>query len=164
VIVVMGVSGSGKTVIGQLLADRLGHAFHDADRYHPPENVALMARGIPLDDEKRGPWLDRLRELIDRSLADGRGIVLACSALKRSYRDRLGTARPRIRLVHLDGSEPLLRERLEQRTGHFMPPSLLASQCALLERPTADEAAIVIDIAPQPAAIVADILTALAAA
>ena len=162
VIVVMGVAGCGKTVIGRLLAEQLGGEFFDADAFHSPENVALMRQGIPLDDEKRGPWLDRLARLIDTAIDERRGIVLACSALKRSYRSRLGVGKRHVRLVHLDGTEALLRERLEQRTGHFMPASLFASQCALLERPTVDEAAITIDIAAPPAAIVRSIVAALA--
>ena len=161
VVIVMGVSGSGKTVVGRLLAGRLGQEFYDADDFHPPENVALMRRGIPLDDEKRGPWLDRLAGLIDTAIAERRGVVLACSALKRSYRSRLGVGRPHIRLVHLDGTETLLRERLEQRTGHFMPASLLASQCALLERPSDDERPIRVDIASSPETIVREITAAL---
>jgi len=161
VIVIMGVAGSGKTVVGRMLAEQLGCEFHDADTFHSPENVALMSKGIPLDDEKRGPWLDRLAGLIDAAIADGRGIVLACSALKRRYRSRLGVGRPHVRLVHLDGPEDLLRERIEQRTGHFMPASQLASQCALLERPMAEEEAIVVDIAPPPETIVGSIKAAL---
>jgi len=161
VVVIMGVAGSGKTAVGRLLAEQLGCEFVDADTFHSPENVALMSKGIPLDDEKRGPWLDRLAGLIDAALADGRGIVLACSALKQRYRSHLGIGRPQVRLVHLDGPEELLRERIEQRTGHFMPASQLASQCALLERPTVEEAAIVIDIAPPPETIVGSIREAL---
>ena len=161
VIVVMGVAGSGKTVVGRLLAERLGYEFRDADDYHSPENVALMRRGIPLDDEKRGPWLDRLAAVVAEAAAARRGLVLACSALKRSYRTRIGVGRPEVRLVHLDGAESLLRERLEQRTGHYMPASLLASQCALLERPTDDERPIRIDIAPSPESIVDNITAAL---
>jgi gluconokinase len=157
----MGVAGSGKTVVGKLLAEQLGCEFFDADTFHSPENVAIMRQGIPLDDEKRGPWLDRLAGLIDTAIAEGRGIVLACSALKRRYRSRLGVGKPHVRLVHLDGPESLLRERLEQRTGHFMPASQLASQCALLERPTVEEAAIIIDIAPPPVTIVRSIMAAL---
>ena len=161
VIVVMGVAGSGKTVVGRLLAARLGWEFLDADDFHSAENVALMRQGLPLDDEKRGPWLDRLARLIDAAISDRRGIVLACSALKRSYRGRLGAGRPHVRLVHLDGAETLLRERLEQRTGHYMPASLLASQCALLERPTDDERPIRVDIASSPETIVREIMAAI---
>jgi gluconokinase len=161
VIVIMGVAGCGKTVVGKLLAEQIGCEFFDADQFHSPENVALMRQGVPLDDEKRAPWLDRLAGLIDTAIAEGRGIVLACSALKRRYRSRLGVGKPHVRLVHLDGPEALLRERIEQRTGHFMPASQLASQCALLERPTVDEAAIIIDIAPPPEAIVRGIRAAI---
>jgi gluconokinase len=161
VTIVMGVSGSGKTEIGRALAEELGATFHDADAFHPPANVELMRQGIPLNDEHRGPWLDRLAALIDTAIGDRRSIVLACSALKRSYRDRLGAGRPQVRLVHLDGPETLLRERLEQRTGHFMPASLLASQRALLERPEDDERPIRVDITPPPDVIVRQIRAAL---
>ncbi len=161
IVVVMGVSGSGKTVVGRLLAARLGCEFYDADDFHPPENVALMRQGIPLDDEKRVPWLDRLAGLIDAAIGDRRGMVLACSALKHGYRSRLGVGKPHVRLVHLDGTEDMLRERLEQRTGHFMPASLLASQCALLERPSDDERPIRVDIASSPEVIVRQITAAL---
>ena len=161
VIVIMGVAGCGKTVVGNLLAEQLSYEFLDADTFHSPKNVAIMRQGIPLDDEKRGPWLDTLAGLIDAAIADRRGIVLACSALKRRYRTRLGVGKPHVRLVHLDGPETLLRERIEQRTGHFMPASQLASQCALLERPTVEEAAIIIDIAPPPETIVRGIRMAI---
>jgi gluconokinase len=161
VIIVMGVAGSGKTVIGRLLAEALHAEFVDADDFHPPENVARMREGMPLDDAARGPWLDRLAGLIDTAIEKHRRMVLACSALRRSYRLRLGVGRPEVRLVHLEGDESLLRERLEQRTGHFMPASLLASQCALLERPTDDERPIRVDIAPPPATLLRHIITAL---
>lgn len=161
VIVVMGVSGCGKTVVGELLADTLGVPFRDADHFHPPENVERMRSGRPLDDAARGPWLDRLARLIDDAVRDGSGLVLACSALKRAYRDRLGAARPGVRLVFLDGDESLIRERIEQRTGHYMPASLLASQCALLERPTAEERPITIDVASPPESLAAAIVAAL---
>ena len=161
VIIVMGVAGSGKTVIGRLLAEALHAEFVDADDFHPPENVAMMREGVPLDDAARGPWLDRLAGLIETAIQKHRRMVLACSALRRSYRLRLGVGRPEVRLVHLEGDESLLRERLEQRTGHFMPASLLASQCALLERPTDDERPIRVDIAPPPATLLRHIITAL---
>ena len=161
VIIVMGVAGSGKTVIGRLLAEALHAEFVDADDFHPPENVAMMREGVPLDDAARGPWLDRLAGLIETAIQKHRRMVLACSALRRSYRLRLGVGRPEVRLVHLEGDESLLRERLEQRTGHFMPASLLASQCALLERPTDDERPIRVDIAPPPDTLLRHIITAL---
>ena len=161
VIIVMGVAGSGKTVIGRLLAEALHAEFVDADDFHPPENVAMMREGVPLDDAARGPWLDRLAGLIETAIEKHRRMVLACSALRRSYRLRLGVGRPEVRLVHLEGDESLLRERLEQRTGHFMPASLLASQCALLERPTDDERPIRVDIAPPPDTLLRHIITAL---
>jgi gluconokinase len=161
VIVVMGVSGSGKTAIGSRLATTLGYTFHDADDFHPPENVARMRSGLPLDDGHRAPWLDQLAELVARSIATGQGIVLACSALARRYRDRIGTGRSEVRLVHLDGDEQLIRQRIEGRAGHFMPAALLASQLAALEKPTADEAAITVAIAAPPDRIVASIVAAL---
>lgn len=161
IVVVMGVSGCGKTAVGRLLAARLGVPFHDADTFHPPENVERMRSGLPLDDAARGPWLDRLARLIDDAVREGHGLVLACSALRRSYRDRLGTGRPGVRLVFLDGEETLIRERLERRTGHYMPASLLASQCAILERPTAEERPVTIDVASPPDSLVEDILAAL---
>jgi len=161
VVIVMGVAGSGKTVVGRMLAQEIGAEFVDADDFHPPENVALMRRGIPLDDGKRGPWLDRLAGMIENAIDERRGLVLACSALRRSYRTRLGTGRPQVRLVHLDGDEALLHERLEQRTGHFMPASLLASQCALLERPEDDERPIRVDVGPPPDTIVRNITATL---
>lgn len=161
IIIVMGVSGSGKTEIGRMLAQELGAKFFDADDFHSPSNVALMRQGIPLDDEKRGPWLDRLATLIEAAIKARQQMVLACSALKRSYRTRLGVGRPQVRLVHLDGEESLLRERLEQRTGHFMPASLVASQCALLERPTDDEQPVRVDISLPPEAIIRQIMVAI---
>lgn len=160
IIIVMGVSGSGKTEIGRTLAHELGAEFFDADDFHSPSNVTLMRQGIPLDDEKRGPWLDRLAALIDAAIKARQHMVLACSALTRSYRKQLGVGRSQVRLVHLDGEESLLRERLEQRTGHFMPASLLASQCALLERPTDDEQPIRVDISLPPDAIIRQIMVA----
>jgi len=161
VVVVMGVSGCGKTAVGELLAARLGVPFRDADRFHTPENVERMRSGVPLDDAARGPWLDRLSALVDDARRDGRGLVLACSALKRGYRERLGAGRPGVRLVFLDGPEPLIRERLQRRVGHFMPASLLASQCAALERPTAEERPVTIDVASPPDVLVETIVAAL---
>lgn len=146
----MGVSGSGKTTIGAALADALGLPFVDADSLHLPANVAKMAAGIPLDDADRAPWLDAVGAV----LASG-PVVVACSALKRVYRDRLRAAAPELLLVFLDGSRELLASRLVARPGHFMPASLLDSQLATLERPGADEHALTVDIADPATEIVA---------
>jgi gluconokinase len=155
VIVVMGVSGSGKTTVGKLLAQALGAEFAEGDAYHPPENIEKMRRGIPLEDADRWPWLQTLAAQIDRWLAAGTPMVLACSALKQSYRDVLAQGRPRMRFVHLEGDKALIRDRLDARRGHYMPASLLDSQIAALEPPID---AITVDIAGTPEAIVADII------
>jgi carbohydrate kinase (thermoresistant glucokinase family) len=162
VVVVMGVCGSGKTVIGRLLAARLGCDFLDGDDFHPPANVEKMRSGTPLADADRWPWLDRLATEIGARLADGRGGVVACSALARRYRDRLGIARPSVTLVHLDGDRDLLARRLAARQGHFMPATLLDSQLAALERPMPDEHALVLNVAEAPDAIAERIATAIA--
>lgn len=138
-VVVMGVSGSGKTTVGAALADALGMPFTDGDALHPAANVAKMSAGIPLTDEDRAPWLDAIGAV----LAAG-PVVVACSALKRAYRDRLRTAAPDLQLVYLEADRDVLRDRMSQRT-HFMPPSLLDSQLATLEPPSADERAITVD-------------------
>ena len=162
VVVVMGVCGSGKTEIGRLLAARLGCDLLDGDDFHPAANVEKMQAGTPLADADRWPWLDRLAAEIGARLADGRGGVVACSALARRYRDRLGITRPGVVLVHLDGDRDLLARRLAARQGHFMPATLLDSQLAALERPTTDERPLIVDIAATPAAIVAAIAAAIA--
>ena len=135
VVVLMGVSGSGKTSVGVPLAAALGGEFVEGDDYHPPANVAKMRQGIPLDDADRRPWLETLAAEIGRWLAAGRTVVLACSALKRSYRAILRGGRPEVRFVHLKGDPALIRARLAQRRGHYMPASLLDSQLATLEEP-----------------------------
>lgn len=153
VVVIMGVAGSGKTVHGRALAAALGWAFVDADEHHTPAHIAKMRAGIALDDTDRTPWLATLRTLVERHLATDQPLVLACSALKLSYRNALWADRSRMRLVFLDGSRELLAARLRERTDHFMPATLLDSQLASLEAP-AD--AVRIDIAsPTPAQIAA---------
>jgi gluconokinase len=143
VIVVMGVSGSGKSTVGALLAERNHGLFHDADDYHPPANIAKMAAGIPLTDEDRRPWLERLRlQVIDPAPPD-KLTILACSALKKNYRELLGIHSEDVRLVYLQGSPETLALRLEHRTGHYMKPSMLESQLAALEEPHENEALIV---------------------
>ena len=161
VVVVMGVSGIGKTVVGRALADRLGWAFQDADHFHPAANVERMSRGIALTDTQRWPWLDALADLITATLAADRGLVLACSALARRYRDRMGVGRDGVRLVSLDGPPELIRARIEARRDHFMPAALLDSQLAAFERPTPDERPIVVGIDTAPDAIAARIVAAL---
>jgi gluconokinase len=160
-VVVMGVCGAGKTEIGRRLAAALHWTFLDADDFHPPTNVAKMRAGTPLTDADRWPWLDALAAVL-RDAAAGQGnTVLACSALARRYRDRLGLPHPLIRLVHLDDAGGVIRQRMEQRAGHFMPTALLDSQLALLERPAVDENPIVVDVAREPDAIVSSVLAAL---
>jgi gluconokinase len=150
VVVVMGVSGCGKSTVGALLAERLGWPFEDADLLHPPANVAKMRSGVPLDDADRWPWLERVAGWISERVAVQGGGVVACSALKRRYRDVLRSADPDLRLVFLDGPRDILIERLEHRDGHFFPMQLLDSQLADLEQPTLDERPIVIQIGQSP--------------
>ena len=138
--VVMGVSGSGKSVLGAALGQSLGIAFIDADDLHPASNKALMAAGTPLTDEDRIPWLDVVAKTIAKGASDGRPCVVACSALKRSYRDRLRSQVPDLVLVYIDGEADIIAHRLETREHEFMPATLLASQLATLEPPEADEA------------------------
>ncbi len=144
-IVVMGVAGSGKTSVGEEMGRRLGVRFRDADEFHPPANIAKMSAGIPLNDDDRWPWLDAIGRAIHDAAPEG--IVVACSALKRAYRDRIVKAAGHpVEFVFLDGSVETLRERIGNRRGHFMPPSLLDSQLATLERPAADERAVTVSI------------------
>jgi gluconokinase len=155
VIVLMGVSGAGKTTVGRLLAQALGAEFAEGDAYHPAENIAKMRRGIPLEDADRWPWLAILGAQIDRWLAAGTTVVLACSALKQRYRDVLARGRTDVRFVHLEGDKALIRLRLDGRRGHYMPATLLDSQFAALEAPSD---AITVDVTGTPELIVADIL------
>lgn len=140
-VVVMGVSASGKTTVGEALADRMQCAFQEGDALHPPENVAKMRAGHPLTDADRQPWLDRVAQWMQ---AHERGVI-SCSALKRAYRDRLRTASPAMALLFLDPAAAELRKRVEQRSEHFMPASLLDSQLQTLEPPQADEGALRLD-------------------
>lgn len=158
-VVVMGVSGSGKSTTGVLIADRLGVPFIDADALHPLENVAKMAAGTPLEDADRWPWL----ALVGKALADASdtGLVMACSALKRVYREAILAEAPEVRFVLLHGSREVLGRRMEGRTDHFMPASLLDSQFALLEELDADEPGFVVDIDRSVEEIVTDAVTGL---
>lgn len=151
-VVIMGVSGSGKSTIGALVANALGVPFVDGDALHPSANLAKMAAGTPLDDADRWPWL----AAVGRELAGSRasGLVVACSALKRIYRDAILAEAPGTVFLHLSGSRETLARRLEDRSGHFMPPSLLDSQLATLEPPTAEEPAVVVDVDAPVATIV----------
>ena len=143
-IVVMGVSGSGKSTLGERLGAALGVPFRDADEFHPAANIARMTSGVALEDADRWPWLDAIGAAIRATQG---GVVIACSALRRVYRDRIRAAAGRpVTFVFLDGSRPVLAARLGGRKGHFMPPSLLDSQLATLEPPTADEHAIRVSI------------------
>lgn len=138
-LLVMGVSGAGKTTLAEALARRLGAAFLDADDLHPPANRAKMAAGESLDDADRAPWLDAVAQVIAGWVATGQAGVIACSALKRAYRDRLRAADPGLVTVYLEVEEAELRRRLARRRGHFFPAELLVSQLAVLEPPTRDE-------------------------
>lgn len=144
ILVLMGVAGAGKTTVGQALAARLGWAFHDADDYHPAENVAHMRAGQALTDAMRAPWLARLHALANETLARGDSAVLACSALRRRYREALAVPGA-TRFAYLRVGTPTLAARLTSRAGHFAPPALLASQLATIEEPEADEAVLVLD-------------------
>jgi gluconokinase len=147
-VVVMGVSGCGKSTVGRALASALGVPFIEGDELHPPRNVALMASGTPLTDDDRRDWLHAVAAALAR--AAGTGAVAACSALKRSYRDILRGGAPGLRFVHLTGERAVLEERMRRRSGHYMPPSLLQSQLDILEPPMPDEAAITLGLDATP--------------
>jgi len=154
VVVVMGVSGSGKTTIAERLAAAEGWTLLEGDSFHPPANVAKMASGTPLTDADRWPWLRAIAAEIDAYRARGESAVVACSALRRAYRDVLIGERSDVRLVYLKGSRALIAERLRARKGHFMPPALLDSQFRTLEEPGADENPIAVEIGGTPDEIV----------
>jgi gluconokinase len=157
-LIVMGVSGSGKSTIGEVLAERLGWTFEDGDRFHPASNVAKMSAGHPLTDEDRWPWLQAIADEIDRVCKAGERVVIACSALKRAYREVLVHGRDDVRIVYLDGTQDLIAARLAARKGHFMPPGLLDSQFKTLEPPGNSEHPVIASIAPPVEAIVDDIV------
>jgi len=152
----MGVSGSGKSTVGRALAERLGWDFAEGDELHPPENVAKMAAGMPLTDADRRPWLERIADWIRDERAQGRDGVVTCSALKREYRGILAV--DGVRFVYLRGTVALIHQRLQQRTGHFMPASLLGSQLDTLEEPAADEDALPLDVDRSPDELVDEIV------
>jgi gluconokinase len=157
-LVVMGVSGSGKSTIAEHLAARLGWRYVDGDLFHPPANVAKMSAGHPLTDEDRWPWLRTIAAEIDRLAAAGTRAVVACSALKRAYRDILAHGRDDVRIVFLDGTKDLIAKRLAARKGHFMPPGLLDSQFKTLEPPQPSEQPITVSIDASVDGIVNDIV------
>jgi gluconokinase len=158
VAVVMGVSGSGKTTIASGAAGRLGWRLLEGDSFHPPANVAKMHAGTPLTDEDRWPWLRAVAAEIDAVRGRGESAVVACSTLKRAYRDILIGDRPDVVLVYLEGSRELIARRLAARKGHFMPPGLLDSQFATLEPPQMDENPITVSIAATPDDIIDDLV------
>jgi gluconokinase len=162
ILLVMGVSGTGKTTVGLLLAGRLGWSYADADDFHPDANVAKMTAGQPLTDDDRWPWLEAIGRWIDERRAAGQPGVVSCSALKRAYRDLLRHGRPEVRGIFLDGSRELIGRRLLARHGHFMKADMLDSQFADLERPAPDEPALVVSVDATPAEIVDTILRGLA--
>ncbi len=136
IVVLMGVSGSGKTTVGQTLANQLGVPFYDGDDFHPPQNIAKMAQGIPLDDDDRAPWLAALQRLITNHGQRGESAVIACSALKKTYRDQLRQGSQAVCIVYLQGSPTLIRERLAARQAHFMKADMWQSQFESLEPPS----------------------------
>ncbi len=160
-VVLMGVSGSGKTTVAERLAKQLGWQFIEGDKLHPPANVEKMKQGIPLTDVDRAPWLDRIGEELRSWATTGQSGVLTCSALKRAYRDRIRSARPDVRIVYLKGSEALIGSRVATRHHEYMPASLLHSQFAALEEPTQDEAVVTVDAVGSPETEVAAVIAKL---
>ena len=156
--VVMGVSGCGKSTVGQALATRLQVAFVEGDQFHPPANVAKMSAGLPLDDDDRAGWLLALQAELRRAAEEGVGLVVSCSSLKRRYRDLLRAGDPALRFAHLDGPRELIAARMQARHDHYMPPSLLDSQFRDLEPLQADEAGVTLSITLAPEQLVARIL------
>lgn len=170
IVILMGVTGAGKTTVGMLLAQRLGWEFADADSFHSPVNIQKISQGVPLDDSDRTPWLQALRAAISGWIEAHENVVLACSALKRSYREELGANRRDAIIVYLKGSEELIHQRLRLRSEHFATEKILASQFATLEAPdetgevqprNTSERVIVVDVERTPDEIVSEILSSL---
>lgn len=161
VIIVMGVSGSGKTTIGAMLAARLRWQFEEGDNLHSAANIAKMSRGIPLTDDDRWPWLDAIAAVVTGWITAGQSGVVACSALKRAYRRVLMDDHPAVRLIYLKGTRELIRQRLAARHGHFMPVDLLDSQFDTLEEPGPEERPLIVSIDQRPEDIVAKIVSAI---
>ena len=157
-LIVMGVSGSGKSTVAEALGKRLGWRFEDGDRFHPASNVAKMSAGHPLTDDDRWPWLESIADEIERVCKLGEHIIIACSALKHAYRDVLQRRRDDVRFIYLKGTQELIADRMAHRTGHFMPPELLASQFRTLEPPEIGEHVITVPIDGSVDAIVDDVL------
>lgn len=162
IVVVMGVSGSGKTTVAGLLAERLGCAFQDGDDLHPRQNVEKMRSGTPLTDADRLPWLQAIAGKVDSWRERGEAGVVTCSSLKRAYRDIIVGGRSDVALVYLKGSKQLIHGRLTARTSHFMPVGLLDSQFATLQEPAEEERPVIVDIGPAPSRIVDEIVRRLA--
>lgn len=160
-VVIMGVSGSGKTTVAELLAKRLGWTFAEGDRLHPPANVEKMRQGIPLGDADRAPWLDRIGEELKAWGRSRKSGIMTCSALKRAYRDRIRAARPDVRFVYLKGTEALIRDRVAARHHEYMPGSLLHSQFETLEEPEPDEGVVTIEAGDSVEAEVEEIVASL---
>ncbi len=158
ILIVMGVSGSGKTTVGRLLAERLGWPFYDGDDFHSPANVAKMAQGIPLTDADRATWLGALADQIRRCLEAKQSAVVGCSALKAIYRDRLRVEAEQVKFIYLKGSYELILQRMQARPDHFMQPKMLDSQFATLEEP---DDALTIEVGPAPETMVSEIIQAL---
>ena len=160
IIVLMGVSGCGKTVVGKALAEKLGVPFLEGDEFHSPENLAKMSSGVPLDDNDRKGWFHAIREAME---AQPGSAIVSCSALKRKHREFLADASKTVRFVHLDGERELLEKRIRSRVGHFFDPKLLDSQLASLEKPAPDEGALAVNVEPSVQKIVAFIQSRLEA-
>ncbi len=154
-VIVMGVSGCGKSTVGPLLAEKLGWGFEDGDAFHPAANVAKMSAGMPLTDDDRWPWLAAIAARIAKARAAGRGVVIGCSALKRAYRDALRDGHGDVRFVHLAGTMELIGGRQAARQGHFMPASLMASQFAALEPPDGEPGVVTVGVEDAPEALAA---------